>query len=218
LPTRGDESVGTIWRGERLIHGGDGDFFDSGFVSNDGKPSAGQLDELTGGILWLQPLLATQTSVVYDGWSIGDGLEHAATSWDAWKRARPDDTRHEWNEPAQGMPRVREQPLLPRRVRLEIEYEDPAQRRRRTRLSADLAATEVSFNVDDETRLPKVKSFILVDAEWMLLRTKNGKRVTVQRGMRGSKAAYHAAGARISHGGTVFREVEVPTYREDWKL
>ena len=218
LPTKGDESVGMIWRGERLIHGGEGDFFDSSFVSSNGQPGAGQLDELTGGILWLQPLLATQTSVVYDGWSIGTGLEHAATSWDAWKRDRPDDTRHEWNEPGRGMPRAGDQPILPRRVRIEIEYEDPAQRRRRTRLSSDLPAVDVSFEVDDETRIPKAGAFVLIDAEWMLIRTKNGKRVTVKRGTRGSKAAYHDAGARISYGGTVVREVEIPTYREDWKL
>jgi len=218
LPTEGDKSVGTIWRGERLIHGGDGDFFGPGFVSRNGQPSAGQLDELTGGILWMQPLLATQTSVVYDGWTIGDGLEHAATSWDAWKRERPDDTRHEWNEPAQGMPRVGDQPILPRRVRFEIEYEDPSQRRRRTRTSADLTASDVAFSVDDETRIPKVGAYMLIDSEWMLVRAKSGKRVTVKRGVRGTKAAYHDAGARISHGGTVVREVEVPTYREDWKL
>jgi hypothetical protein len=76
----------------------------------------------------------------------------------------------------------------------------------------------VSFNVDDETRIPKAEGFMLIDAEWMLVRTKSGQRITVQRGMRGSKAAYHDMGARISHGGTVVREVVVPTYREDWKL
>jgi len=218
LPTVGDPAVGTLWRGERLIHGGGNEFLDPSFIGRNGYPSAGALYELTGGILWFQPLLATQTSLVNDGWTIGRELESAATSWDAWKFERPDDTRHEWNEAPQGMSRVEDKPLLPRRVRIAMEYEDPAQRRRRTRLSAGIGATEVAFNVDDETRVPKSGRYMRVDAEWMQVKTKSGRRITVGRGERGTEAMPHDAGARVSHGGQVVREILVPTYREDWKL
>jgi len=221
LPTAGDPSVGTIWRGERLIHGGGSEFLDDSFIQLSGYPISGQLNELTGGILWLQPLFATQTSVVHDGWMIGDGMEDVATSWDAWKTGdewRPDDTRHDWNGRSPWMPRVGEHPRLPRKVRIEMEFEDPMQRRRRTRLSVDLAASDVSLVVDDGTRVPKPDEFMLIDAEWMRVRTKDGRRVTVERGVRGTAAAWHDAGALISHGGTVVRELAVPTYREDWKL
>ena len=228
LPTKGDGSVGTLWRGERLIHGGMSGssedqkpsvpFFDQSFVKRDGSVSPGALDELTGGILWFQVLFATQTSAVNDGWTLGGGLESASTSWDAWRSERPDETRHEWNEAPSGMPRVGDKALLPRRVRIAMEFEDPTQRLRRTRLSADIAATEVAFSVDDETRVPKVGAFMRIDAEWMEVKSKSGRRLTVKRGARGTEAEPHDAGARISHGGTVVREVIVPTYREDWKL
>jgi len=228
LPTSGDESVGTLWRGERLVHGGLSEsanastpgvsFFDASFVKRDGSVEGGSLDELTDGVLWFQVLLATQTSAVNDGWTLGGGLEDAATSWDAWRSARPDETRHEWNEPPSGMPRVGEEALLPRRVRVAIEFEDPTQRKRRTRLSSDIAATEVAVTVDDETRVPKVGGFMRVDAEWMEVKSKSGRRLTVKRGARGTEAEPHDAGARISHGETVVREIIVTTYREDWKL
>jgi len=218
LPTAGDPGVGTLWRGERLVHGGGNRFLDANFIGRDGSPTAGALDELTGGILWFQVLLASQTSLVNDNWTIGHELESAATSWDAWKLGRPDDTRHEWNEPPRGMPRVGDKPLLPRRVRVAIEYEDPAQRRRRTRLSANIAASDVAFNVDDETRVPRPGGFMRVGAEWMQVKTKSGRRITVGRGARGTEAVPHDAGARVSFGGQVVREILVPTYREDWKL
>ena len=57
-----------------------------------------------------------------------------------------------------------------------------------------------------------------VDAEWMQVKTKSGRRITVGRGERGTEAMPHDAGARVSHGGQVVREILVPTYREDWKL
>jgi len=218
LPTHGDPSIGTLWRGERLVHGGGEEFFDATFIKRDGYPSPDAMDELTDGILWFQILLATQTSAVNDGWTLGDGLESAATSWDAWRSERPDATRHEWNEVPSGMPRVKDKALLPRRVRISMEYEDPTQRKRRTRLSSDVAATEVAFSVDDETRVPKVGGFMRVDAEWMEIKSKSGRRLSVKRGARGTEAEPHDAGARVSHGGTVVREVIVPTYRDDWKL
>lgn len=228
LPSRADGSVGTLWRGERLVHGGlsasaeapkpSVSFFDASYVKRDGSVAAGSLDELTGGVLWFQVLLATQTSSVNDGWTLGSGLEDAATSWDAWRSARPDETRHEWNEPPSGMPRVGEEALLPRRVRIAMEFEDPTQRLRRTRISSYIAASDVAITVDDETRVPKVGSYMRVDAEWMKVKSKSGRRLTVERGARGTEAEPHDSGARISHGETVVREVIIPTYREDWKL
>lgn len=218
LPTADDRSVGTLWRGERLIHGGGNEFLDGSFIGRDGYPVGGKLDELTGGVLWFQPLMATQTSVVHDGWTMGHALEDVATSWDAWKGERPDDTRHEWNEAPAGMPKVDGRPLLPRRVRVAIEYEDPAQRRRRTRLSVGVGATDIALSVDNETRVPASGGFMLLDAEWMRVKSKSGRRVIVERGVRGSAPAAHDAGVRISHAAQTVREVLVPTYREDWKL
>ena len=99
-----------------------------------------------------------------------------------------------------------------------MEFEDSLQRKRRTRLSTDIAASEIGFNVDDETRVPKVGDFMRIDAEWMEVKSKSGRRITVKRGVRGTDAEPHDAGSRISHGETVVREVLVPTYQEDWKL
>jgi hypothetical protein len=149
---------------------------------------------------------------------MGHALEDVATSWDAWKGERPDDTRHEWNEAPAGMPKVDGRPLLPRRVRVAIEYEDPAQRRRRTRLSVGVGATDIALSVDNETRVPASGGFMLLDAEWMRVKSKSGRRVIVERGVRGSAPAAHDAGARISYAAQTVREVLVPTYREDWKL
>lgn len=211
---------GLLYRGaRRLVRAGDPDsFFSNGFVRQSGMPRLDQLDEVTGGLLWLQPLFATQTSIVHEGFELGDGLEDAASSWDAWNLARPDTTLHAWNEPGAGMPQAREHALLPRCVHFEVEFERPIDRKRRTRTSTSVELGDVAFEVDDGERLPGVGEHVKLDGEWMLLRGVDGRRVTVKRGARGTTATIHDAGTLIHWGLTLTGQVPVAMYREDWDL
>ncbi len=218
---------GLIYRGvQRIAHrstrgsdvGNRDSYFHDDFISSSGMPNTASLDEVTGGLLWFQPLLATQTSIVHNGWEIGGELQDAATAWDAWSSGRLDDSHHAWNVAGAGMPTVGDSALLPRRIRIELEFERAIDRRRRTRTLSRIELTDVSFQVDDERRLPKPGNFLKVDGEWMRVRSIRGNHLTVERGMRGTQAMIHDGGALVHWGLAVVREVPVDLYREDWNL
>jgi len=215
---RDHRAEGLLYRGARRLSGPGGSFFDQRFVRADGRPQLDLLEEVSGGLLWLQPLMATQTSIVHDGWEIGGEYEHAATSWDAWRAERPDPTIHEWNAEGRGMPDVDGRPLLPRRIRIELEFERPADRLRRARTLGLIEVTDVAFDVSDGRRLPGPGSFVKVDGEWMLVRELRGDHVTVKRGQRGTQILAHQPGALVHWGLPLVREVPVALYREDWDL
>lgn len=215
-----ERAEGVLWRGERKLDEAGGiSYFDPAFFGRDRRPRAGALEEVGGGLLWMGPLLATQTSIVHSEWKLGPELADAATSWDAWSRARPDALEHAWNEPGAGMPKAGERPALPRRLRVELELERPIDRRQRTRTTSFLAANDLSFQVDDAGRLPSgPDAHLKIGGEWMRVTSISGRRVSVQRAQRGTEARAHAPGALVHHGARFVREIPVELFREDWKL
>jgi hypothetical protein len=213
-------SEGLVWRGEHLVGDiSEKSFFAPDFFGTSNLPPAGATEEVTGGLLWMNVLFAAQTSVVHDGWKLTKDLSGAATSWDAWVKGRPDVQQHEWNDKPAGMPKARARPILPRRVRIELEFERPADRTRRTRLLEAIDNNENVLRVDDEKRVPaEPDSYVLVDAEWMKVTSVDSGRVAVQRAQRGTTAVQHLKDALVHHGMRIVTETTVATYREDWDL
>ncbi len=213
-------SEGVIWRGERpLDDPRSKSFLAPDFFGASNRPPAGATDEVTGGCLWMSVLCAAQTSVVNDGWRLGRQFDAAATAWDARGLGRPDVDLHPWNEPHPGMPPAGERALLPRRVRIELEFERPVDRLRRTRLLNPIDNQENSLVVDDGRRLPTDDdAYVLIDAEWMRVVGVDGARVAVQRAQRGTTAVPHGKDALVHWGLRLVRDVSVATYREDWDL
>jgi hypothetical protein len=213
-------SEGVVWHGERLVTDiATRSFFDPQFFGASNMPPGGETELVTGGLLWMDVMLAAQTSVVHDGWKLANDVSGAATSWDAWSRDRPDASLHPWNEKQAGMPAARSRPVLPRRVRIELEIERPIDRIRRTRLVEAIGNQEVVLRVDDGRAMPfEPDSFVLVDAEWMKVGTIDGGRVVVQRGQRGTTPANHAKDALVHWGLRMVTETSISTYREDWDL
>lgn len=216
---------GLLMRGEALLAPGSvGKFFKSDFFSSSGRPKVGALEEVSAGLLWLGLQFATQTSIIWDGWNLGSGLEHSCASWDAWKRSSddplsPDWEAHPWNMAGAGMPALSGSPLLPRRVRVELEFERPADLRRRPTLLEPLEKQTASFEVSDGAGLPYKKGrHILIDGEWMEVQNLRGDRVSVKRAARGTAAMHHEIGARVHFGETVTVEVPVAMHSDDWNL
>jgi hypothetical protein len=210
---------GYLWRGERIFGGEPKQsFFAKEFLSAGGKPRPGAVNEVSGGILWLGLQFATQTSLIHDDWKIGNQLADTAASWDAWARERPDLDAHYYNEAGAGMPPARGRPLLPRRVRIEIEIERQKDLKRRTRLARFAESKENRLVVLDGQRSPAPGGYVRVDQEWMQVRSVVGDSITVQRAQRGTKAAIHDAGALVHWGQPAVREIPVPTFQEDWNL
>jgi hypothetical protein len=209
---------GVLWRGERL-YGSDEDvsIFDPAFLSAAGRPSPNAIEEVSGGVLWLGMQFARPTTLLYDGWRLGDQLEAALPAWDAWGRARANAERHVWNQAAAGLPQPAGRPVLPRRARLEIELEQERDLVRRTRLVRPVEPTEGSFPVEDMRRIPSEPgAHVLIDSEWMRVRSISGGVVSVERAQRGTQPAAHARGALVHFGATLVREVPLPSAREDW--
>jgi prepilin-type N-terminal cleavage/methylation domain-containing protein len=211
---------GVLWRGNRLPDDpATLSFFEPGFFGQNGRPAGGALEEVTGGVLWMGMLFATQTSSVHGGWEAGPDLRHAATSWDGWDRDRPQADVHPWNESGAGMPGATDIVTLPRRIRVEFEFERAKDRRRRTRLSGFTEAGDTLLVVEDGERVPaRAGSHILVDVEWMKVVLRNGNSVTVRRGQRGTAPAQHDKGSMVHHGLTTIVELPIALYREDWNL
>jgi prepilin-type N-terminal cleavage/methylation domain-containing protein len=214
-----ERAQGVLWRGERQL--GEDEtlsFFDRNFLGPTGKPPPGSLHELTGGVLWLELLFAGQTSVVHDGWELGGELSDCAASWDAWRKERPDAEQHAFNLPLAGMPAAKDVPLLPRRVRVELELERPEDLRLRTHLSAEFLPDGSVLEVQDGRRLPARGELVLIDEEWLRVLSVDGNRASVERARRGTRAAVHPSGALVHHGWRVRREIPMAMTCEDWDL
>jgi hypothetical protein len=194
---------GLLWRGERLANDArTKSFFANDFFGTSNRPPAGATEAVTGGVLWIDVLCATQTSVVHDGWDKTGGLDSVTSTWDAWTRQSG-----------------RGRPILPRRVRIELELERPADRIRRTTTVEPMETGDGALRVDDARYLPFGEDrYVLVDAEWMKVVTIDGNHVAVQRAQRGTTAVMHEAGAMVHFGERLVREVPIATYREDWDL
>jgi hypothetical protein len=212
---------GLLWRGERVYgaaRGADVSMFDEKYLSSRGIPRPGSTEEVTTGVLWVGMKFATQTSLLHDDWHLGRDLPDVLASWDAWKRGRANAQRHIWNEPSAFLPTVRETPLLPRRVRFEIEFERRGEHKLRTRVARYATAQDGGVEVDDALRLPEPNSFLLIDSEWMQLISSSGNTANVRRGQRGTQPAAHDVGAMVHYGHTVTREIAIGVCQEDWDL
>jgi hypothetical protein len=218
---RDARALGFLWRGERIYgpeREGEVSFFSERYLSDAGAPPLGSLEEVAGGVLWLGIAFAAPTTLVGEGWTIGGELGDAAASWDAWARGRPDADAHSWNEPLLHAPEPRGRPVLPRRVRLELELEERGDLLWRTRLSEALSAEGAALRVEDGERLPPVGGHVRIDDEWIEVRGVTGATVTVARGARGTAPRAHEAGVLVHYGRTTVREVPIGVFREDWDL
>ena len=211
---------GVLMRGEEIFKAGQMPaIFESNFFSASGQPRGGAMREVTGGVLWMGLQFATQTSIVWDGWKVGSDLKDTSASWDAWALGRPDPELSVWNQPGTGMPAIEDQALLPRRVRIELEFETPRDRKRRTRLADGIGKSDTMILVEDGGGVsPKAGQHVLVEGEWMELVRVRGDQVGVRRGRRGTEAVEHSRGALVHWGEPVTLEVPVPTYRDDWNI
>lgn len=219
LPAGKDEALyeGLLMRGVRLVDGSLGSYLDPGFFARSGLPPADSLIEVTAGVLWFQPLMATPTSQVDDGWVAGPRAQDVASAWDGKGADRPDPDRHVFNEVPRYQTRGAEGTLLPRSVRIEIEFESAKEREKRPTLSEGIDPNAVRFEVSSGDSLPRATgSHVLIGGEWMRVVAVDGDYVTVQRGARATLPAPHAAEALVHFGQSVVTEIPIPMYQDDW--
>lgn len=218
-PNQGRGPAGVLLRGERLLMDKESTaFLASGFFNDRGLPAPGSLVEVGAGILWLGVECATQTTLVRDGWEVGNELTDACTSWDAYGLVRPDIELTPRNEPGRGMPAPSTRPLLPRRVRIILEMERVKDQKRRTTLLHAVTANTTRISVDDGGRLPEPGSFLWVAGEWMQLISKGESWMSVRRGVRETRPLEMPPGALVHFGKAVVIEVPIPLYDDDWRV
>jgi len=226
VPTGGEgaeRTTGVLLRAERLHTPGEplrfmtDEAFDRiGFPAEWTQPR-----EIAGGVLWFEPLLATQTSDISGAgsWSDASGVKAAATCWDAWRRGRPDVDVSAWNEPAPGMGRAGDRPLLPRAVRLHVEVERAADRRRAPTLLDGVDPAATTIGVSSTARLADAEGrHVLVGPEWMLVRRVRTDALVVTRGRRGTSARAHGSGTKVLLGEGATLVVPMMLHDDDWGL
>ncbi len=215
---------GTLLRGTRRRAAGAANtpsvFDDAAFFSAAGQPIAGATQEVSGGLLWWGLRLASQSSQVLGGstaaWQLGDQPGSVSAAWDAWGKSRPDADRHVFNDSPECSRRAGYTPRLPRRVLLELEFESESEFKLRTRLSQDATASQTEIEVDDPRRVPEAGDHFKIDAEWLRLTAISGRRLSVQRGQRGTQAAVHSAGRLLHRGRPQVREIPIAVNLEQW--
>jgi hypothetical protein len=230
--TKGEAQYeGLLVRGERLLAANvPGRLLTDDVFDRQGRPAYELVEEITGGILWFDVRLATQTTVLgttraespaqsEGGWRIGRELSDAATSWDAYGQGRPNVDLHVWNEPGAGMPPPDSVPHLPRRVRLELEIERERDRARRTRLAVNVEEDGVRLDVDNGRVLAELAGrFALVAGEWLRIKSVDGDVAIVERAQRGTARRILPAGSLVHFGEALVLEVPIVLHRDDWSL
>lgn len=212
---RGD---GILLRGERLLGGPPAEsFFAPDFFRADGTPPMTAVEEVVAGVLWWRLAFADRATRLEDGWNLGTRPGEAAVAIDARGRGRPDAERHPLNQLAGFAAGERGELRLPRRIRVEFEFERPQDLARRARLSSPADPEDTRLAVDRPERLPPVGSYLLVGEEWVRLNGVSGRFASVERARRGTRRAPLAEGTPIQYGRTVVRELPVALYREDWR-
>ncbi len=212
---------GHLIRGVRLLSDSSKmSLLDPRVFAASGRPVPGLFEELSSDVLWMEFEFASQmTQTRADKrWSVGLQLGDGARAWDAWDRGRLDLEKSGFNVEPQALPAVDELPNLPRRVRVRFEIESSEDRLRRPQLLNTIDHDTIVFDVSDGTRLPAPGRHVLVDEEWMEVRSVSGDRVTVLRGQRGTLTVPHGNGTPLFHGWVVETEIPIGVSREDWDL
>ncbi len=216
---------GLLLRGERLLAPNEAPrLLAADVFGRNGRPAAELVEEITGGVLWFDVRLATQTTLLDPaapdgGWRTGSELVHAATSWDAYGLNRPNPDLHVWNEPSPGQPRGGVLPNLPRRIRLELEVERERDLARRPLLIEDVEESAVRLPLTTTKGLEEVLGrFVLVEGEWLKVTDITGDALLVNRAQRGTGKRRLPEGARLHFGEPIVIDTPVALHRDEWDL
>lgn len=201
----------TLLRVERRL----GDEDTASLLEDPGSPEVERralalAEEVAGGCLWLELRFAATTSVIDGEWRLGEELSDCRAVWDARGLGRDDP------EATSAPRRPDGDPVLPRRVRIELEVEPPEITRLRTRLARPLEPGDTRLVVLDGRRLPAPGAHVRADEEWLQVVSVRGDEARVRRGCRGTSAREHAAGTRLHHGRRLVREVPLPGGAGRW--
>ena len=215
MPGQAGDAV--LWRGERLLDDRTrpsafaDDFFLNGF------PPPGSAEPVHDRILWFELLCAGRGTRLDRGWKVGTEPTDAVRAWDARGAGRLDAQLHPFNRAYAALPAYRGEPLFPRRIRLVLEVEAPADAKRRATLAAALAPEDTEMVVRQPQHLPPAGSLVLLGEEWIKISRPMGTRVRIERGQRGTGPRPQRAGTPLQVGRRFEREIQVPLFREDWR-
>ncbi|HYF51125.1 MAG TPA: prepilin-type N-terminal cleavage/methylation domain-containing protein [Planctomycetota bacterium] len=112
-----------------------------------------------------------------------------------------------------------EDDVFPEKVRFTVTIDSPMPRCIWTRLQDDIEEGTTTIMVEDTRGFPDGgdDSFIKIGDEWMQLKKRTQDTfVIAKRGVRGTKALGHKAGAVVRAGRTFTRVVHIPNFRSDF--
>ncbi len=117
------------------------------------------------------------------------------------------------------MPRPGPKPLLPRRIRLELEVQRTSDARRAAELVDGIDETTTTFEVTSGRRVSAaVGRHVMVGGEWMKVTAVRRDTVTVQRGTRATAARFHGPGVKLQFGSPMILDLPVVMYEDDWRV
>jgi hypothetical protein len=208
----------TLFRAERKRQGtGDrSSFFHSSFVESNGSVESELLQRVTGGVLWWSIEVGTESA--HPGSPVGVAPDQLRVAWDGLGQNRPDVQSAAQNETAVDRPLVPGRPLIPRRAHLVIELESERSRGRAPALIDGLDRELNTFEVTRGESMPRrAGTYLRVGSEWMRFVSRDGDRVVVERGQRGTLPSLHPAESKIRFGHRSEAWVSIPIARQEWR-
>lgn len=176
------------------------------------------------GSLVAEDLLDRREKLLDEAVALADGVLHFGAHFEAAGAAEPvpvwDSTRALLDAVDDGFPWAvgpgslwdGRDDVFPELVTLELVLDDGVVAGRLAEPLTDRATTAVLSSGD----LPGDVEALLVDREWLAVVRRDGPRITVERGFRGSVAAAHAVGAQVRVGQTFRRSVRLPASRAEF--
>jgi prepilin-type N-terminal cleavage/methylation domain-containing protein len=110
---------------------------------------------------------------------------------------------------------------FPRKIRVTCVVEELGRNARVGYLTEPMAADAKSIQVEDARFFPLSETsrrYVKIEGEWMEVGLPDGRTIPVlHRGVRGTEATPHAAGARVHHGRSFVAEYDVAAFRDTYR-
>ena len=183
------------------------------WISQHAKPVVSGLIYF-GAVLWGQNTREWNTERVLNGDAAGSGF--AELWWDSRRARYPAFSLHRGDDSLN----FHEDDVFPSRIQFVMTFVQEGRASADATLTGGVSATPRTITLNDgelfDGSRANAPAFLLVDQEWMEVKSARGRRLTVVRGARQTRAVKHESGRPVRVGRTFRLTLELPAHRSSY--